>query len=115
MLAPLAIPLLPPETYIRYTHEFTPCSSQRIENHQLGPLPQFFADQFGWEEMAATVAGVYNSLPGGYPQADRDLRPKLRAGRARSICSGRNMDCRRRSAGIKAIFCGVRAATPAKA
>ena len=35
----------------------------RIENHRLGPLPQLFADQFGWEEMAATVAGVYNSLP----------------------------------------------------
>ena len=28
-----------------------------------GPLPQIFADQFGWEEMAATVARVYNSLP----------------------------------------------------
>ena len=35
----------------------------RIETHRLGPLPQLFADQFGWEEMAAAVAGVYNSLP----------------------------------------------------
>ena len=35
----------------------------KIENHKLGPLPQIFADQFGWEEMTATVAGVYNSLP----------------------------------------------------
>ena len=36
----------------------------RIENHQLGPLPQLFADQFGWEEMAADGgAGVYNGLP----------------------------------------------------
>jgi hypothetical protein len=26
-------------------------------------LPQLFADQFGWEEMAAAVAGAYNSLP----------------------------------------------------
>ena len=34
-----------------------------IETHKLGPLPQIFADQFGWEEMTATVARVYNSLP----------------------------------------------------
>src|SRR5205085_9235592 len=34
-----------------------------IENHRLGPLPQLFADQFGWEEMAAAVASVYNGLP----------------------------------------------------
>jgi hypothetical protein len=62
MLAPLAIPLLPPETYIRYT-EALHIRQPAIETHQLGPLPQIFADQFGWEEMAATVAGVYNSLP----------------------------------------------------
>src|SRR5881296_1551874 len=41
----------------------------RIENHRLGPLPQLFADQFGWEEMAAVVAGAYNKLP-------PEVRPK---------------------------------------
>jgi hypothetical protein len=62
VLAPLALPLLPPETYIRYTKTIG-LEQPRIENHALGPLPQIFADQFGWEEMAATVARVYNSLP----------------------------------------------------
>ena len=62
LLAPLAIPVLPPETYIRYTKAIG-LEQPRIENHQLGPLPQIFADQFGWDEMAATVARVYNSLP----------------------------------------------------
>ena len=62
VLAPIAIPLLPPETYIRYT-EALHLGQPRIENHRLGPLPQIFADQFGWEGMAATVARVYNSLP----------------------------------------------------
>lgn len=63
LFAPLAIPVLPPETWIRYTKalHFAP---PPIENHQLGPLPQIFADQFGWQEMAATVARVYNGLPG---------------------------------------------------
>jgi hypothetical protein len=62
VLAPLAIPLLPPETYIRYTKAIG-LQQPQIEMHKLGPLPQIFADQFGWEEMAATVARVYNNLP----------------------------------------------------
>ncbi|HZM10762.1 MAG TPA: glycosyltransferase family 39 protein [Candidatus Limnocylindrales bacterium] len=62
LMAPLAIPLLPPETYIRYT-ETMHLAPPRIETHRLGPLPQIFADQFGWEEMAVAVAQVYNHLP----------------------------------------------------
>jgi 4-amino-4-deoxy-L-arabinose transferase-like glycosyltransferase len=62
VFAPFAIPLLPPATYIRYADAMH-LKQPRIETHKLGPLPQLFADQFGWPEMAATVAGVYNSLP----------------------------------------------------
>ena len=62
LLAPTMIPLLPPETYIRYAAA-THLQQPRIEMHRLGPLPQLFADQFGWEEMAATVANAYNALP----------------------------------------------------
>jgi len=62
LLAPTLIPLLPAETYIRYTAA-THLQQPRLETHNLGPLPQLFADQFGWQEMAATVAGVYKSLP----------------------------------------------------
>jgi len=39
------------------------------ENQQLGPLPQHFADRFGWQEMTAAVARVYQSLP---PDERRD-------------------------------------------
>lgn len=62
VLAPFAVPVLPVETYIRYSQalHFQP---PRIETHRLGPLPQIYADQFGWEEMAAVVAKVYNGLP----------------------------------------------------
>jgi hypothetical protein len=62
LLAPATIPLLRPETYIRYAAALH-LQQPRIETHELGPLPQLFADQFGWPEMAATVANVYNSLP----------------------------------------------------
>ena len=68
LLAPTLLPLLPPETYIRYV-KATHLEQPRIENHKLGPLPQLFADQFGWEEMTAAVARVYNSLPA-------DIRPR---------------------------------------
>jgi hypothetical protein len=57
-----AIPVLPPEIYIRYTKALH-MQPPAIETHRLGPLPQLYADQFGWEEMAATVARAYQSLP----------------------------------------------------
>jgi 4-amino-4-deoxy-L-arabinose transferase-like glycosyltransferase len=62
LLAPMMLPVLPVETYIRYAaamHLETPA----IEKWQLGPLPQIYASEFGWEEMVDTVAGVYLSLP----------------------------------------------------
>ncbi len=61
ILAPLAVPVLPIETYIRYSNALH-LAPPPIENHRLGPLPQLYADQFGWDEMAATVGRVYNSL-----------------------------------------------------
>lgn len=61
-LAPLSAPILSPETYIRYqkTLGFEP---PKAENQPTGPLPQFFADEFGWEDMVREVAKVYNALP----------------------------------------------------
>jgi len=62
VFSPLVIPVLPPQMYIRYTKALH-LQPPRLETHRLGPLPQLYADQFGWEEMTATVARVYNSLP----------------------------------------------------
>jgi hypothetical protein len=61
-LAPLSAPILPPETYIRYQNAlgFEP---PKAENQNTGPLPQHFADEFGWEDMTREVAKVYYSLP----------------------------------------------------
>ena len=60
--APLSLPILSPETYIRYQNAlgFEPPKS---EHQNTGPLPQHFADEFGWEEMTREVAKVYNGLP----------------------------------------------------
>jgi len=62
LMIPFALPVLPVQTFIGYSHliGFSPSSG---EKHKLEGLPQFYADMFGWENMTATVAKVYNSLP----------------------------------------------------
>ena len=62
ILAPSAAPILPVETYIRYSQTLH-LQPPRIETWKIGPLPQFYADQFGWEEMVIKTAEVYKSLP----------------------------------------------------
>jgi hypothetical protein len=62
VLVPLATPILPPETYLRYTQAIH-LNQPRIEHRRTSALPQLFADRFGWPEMAETVAKVYHSLP----------------------------------------------------
>jgi len=64
LLAPIAMPVLPPQALVRYT-EIIGLSQPKLEHRQSSALPQLFADRFGWPEMAATVAKVYNALPPG--------------------------------------------------
>ncbi len=60
--APLTLPILSPEKYIAYEQAlgFAP---PKTEVAHRGLLPQLFGDQFGWEELVAEVARIYNSLP----------------------------------------------------
>jgi len=60
--APMALPILPVETFIKYA-EYLELSAPRSEDHETGPLPQHFADMFGWEELTRSVSDVYNDLP----------------------------------------------------
>jgi hypothetical protein len=62
LLMPFSVPVLSPESFLRYQKAigFQP---PEIEHQQNGPLPQWFADEFGWQEMVEKVAQVYNSLP----------------------------------------------------
>ena len=55
-------PVLRAETYIRYQKAIG-LEPPKAENQPTGPLPQYFADEFGWKEMAREVARVYNALP----------------------------------------------------
>jgi hypothetical protein len=62
LLLPFALPVLGPEAFLRYSRalRITPPQEERLERAE---LPQPYADMFGGEEMAATVARVYRSLP----------------------------------------------------
>ena len=62
LTAPLVLPVLPVETYIRYQDRLgiKPSSGER-GNRNLR-LPQMYADMFGWPEMTAQVAEIYIRL-----------------------------------------------------
>ena len=62
LIAPTLVPVLPPAAYFRYV-EMTHLAQPQFEHRRTTSMPQLFADRFGWPEMTATVARVYNSLP----------------------------------------------------
>jgi len=64
LILPMAIPVLRPETWLTYTkamHLYG--KSGNTETFASGPLPQFFADRFGWQEEVNLVLAAYRSLP----------------------------------------------------
>ena len=59
--APLALPILPVEEAARYARFFG-VEDVRVEYQPASELPQLFADMFGWENQAATLATVLHQL-----------------------------------------------------
>jgi hypothetical protein len=62
VIAPLALPMLPVETYVRYTRVLGIAPST-AEAKELAELPQFYADMHGWEDLARSVSAAYLSVP----------------------------------------------------
>ena len=62
VLVPLTLPILPVESFTRYASALG-LGMSAGERHEMGALPQHFADMHGWQEMVAEVARVYHSLP----------------------------------------------------
>ena len=62
VFAPVAIPLLPPETFLAYQQKLGLAPPKTEVGHG-GPMPQHFGDRFGWEEMVQATAEVFDSLP----------------------------------------------------
>ena len=61
---PVALPILPPEDFGAYARAIGMSSrATATQNDAPTELPQYFADMFGWREMAEKVSAVYNALP----------------------------------------------------
>ena len=68
-LAPVVIPIFSPEKFIAYTH-YLPFKLPVMEHsHARAALPQWYSDQFGWEEIVAETAVAWNRLS---PEERRD-------------------------------------------
>lgn len=61
LTTPFAVPVLPVDTFIKFSDALglKPGVGERSEQ---GILPQFYADRFGWEQLAKEVGEVYNKL-----------------------------------------------------
>ncbi|HOG28499.1 MAG TPA: glycosyltransferase family 39 protein [Vicinamibacterales bacterium] len=62
MSLPLVKPVLSTDAFLRYSAAIgqTPRPEER---HEMGRLPQMYADMHGWPELAANLATVYHALP----------------------------------------------------
>ena len=61
-LAPLVVPILSPDrfrAYLKYLPMKPPVTEHSLER---APLPQWYADQFGWQEIVAETATAYDRL-----------------------------------------------------
>ena len=67
---PFVVPVLPIEAFLRYENALgyrVPAS----EHQRNGPLPQYYADEFGWENMVRATAKAYDQLsPSDRAKAD---------------------------------------------
>lgn len=62
LFMPLSIPILPVETFISYSAALG-MTQPNSEHKELPELPQFYADMFGWEDLAKATASVFNTIP----------------------------------------------------
>ena len=64
-LAPVVIPVLSPDGFLAYL-KYLPFKLPVMEHsHARAALPQWYADQFGWEEIVAETAVAWNRIPAG--------------------------------------------------
>ena len=61
---PLSLPLMPPAQWLAYIKAAGLSGfNGNSETNSSGPLPQFYADRFGWQEEVDQVTRTFNSLP----------------------------------------------------
>ena len=62
-LAPITVPVLSPEHFIAYMRTLPFKLPVMEHGHERAALPQWYADQFGWQEIVDETAVAWNQLP----------------------------------------------------
>jgi 4-amino-4-deoxy-L-arabinose transferase-like glycosyltransferase len=65
LLAPLAMPILSPATFVATYGSLTGLGNGGAGQSTAGSFPQYLGDRFGWDSMTRTVEAVYAALPPG--------------------------------------------------
>ncbi len=60
---PFGVPVLPVESFLKYSHALPYAHEVKTERDSTAPLPQNYADMIGWDNIASSVARVYHGLP----------------------------------------------------
>ena len=64
LVLPMSNPILPPTQWLAYTSALhLRNAASKTEKYESGPLPQFYADRFGWQEEVDQVEKIAASLP----------------------------------------------------
>ncbi len=61
LVLPMSSPVLPPAAWVHYTTALH-LHGSKMETMATGPLPQFYADRFGWQQEVHIVLDTYRSL-----------------------------------------------------
>jgi hypothetical protein len=61
-LAPTFVPILSPEGFMAYLHKLPFKLPVMEHSHERAALPQWYADQFGWQEIVAETAVAWSQL-----------------------------------------------------
>jgi hypothetical protein len=60
---PFGVPILPVSTFLKYSDMLPYAHEVKTERDSTARLPQNYADMFGWDTLATTVAHIYYALP----------------------------------------------------
>jgi hypothetical protein len=64
-LAPITVPVLSPEKFLAYARSLPFKLPVMEHDHTRAALPQWYADQFGWQEIVDETAVAWNRIPSG--------------------------------------------------
>jgi len=62
-LVPITVPVLSPDKFLAYTKTLPFKLPVMEHDHARAALPQWYADQFGWQEIVAETAEAWNRIP----------------------------------------------------